>query len=109
MLFEVDSIITDGITCANPMSYREYRLKKCRPCGWHQVNNDCWLSGFMYAAFASDVIAPFFSVALDRMWASDSQELRSLAVQLSLAMTVAAKLATGTVQFSPAAAVRLVE
>ena len=83
MLFEVDSIITDGITCANPMSYREYRLKKCRPCGWHQVNNDCWLSGFMYAAFASDVIAPFFSVALDRMWASDSQELRSLAVQLS--------------------------
>lgn len=83
MLFEVDSIITDGITCANPMSYREYRLKKCRPCGWNQVNNDCWLSGFMYAAFASDVIAPFFSAALDRMWTSDSQELRSLAVQLS--------------------------
>jgi len=83
MLFDVDSIITDGIACANPLSYREYRLKKCRPCGWQQVNNDCWLSGFMYAAFASDVIAPFFSAALDRMWASDSQELRSLAVQLS--------------------------
>lgn len=80
MLFEADGI---GITCANPTSYREYRLKQCRPCGWHQVNNDCWLAGFMYAAFASSALAPVFSAGLDRMWTSGNRELRALAVQLS--------------------------
>jgi hypothetical protein len=62
--------------------YKKFILKNCKPNGWKQIRDDCWLDSALYALFASD-IRNIFSEILDEMYTSRDGNIKNTAFYIS--------------------------